>query len=1291
MPGVDAMAVLDKPSCCFGGLNSALWGRRTMTSRDCERMLKRLEDEKREAINRAIAAEKCTDQLSKSVELKNQAAEAELQAREEALRRVAQVEKALEEKIDELRRAEEDLDEERRERRRVEEEREGAKKELQEHLLQSAEQAAALKRSPWSRLRRWCGCCCCYEASAGQRQRRSHYSWSPMHPRLHSCSSSGSGADEPNSYTSSGSATVYPDGNPSRVPQHSVELINALIATEWKFISQWFAQQMKETVEPSLQALIASYGLGWGLSIRDTCSLGTTPVAIDEVTTETYKEVLRDTGETIENMQITGKIDYHGDAQVDVDITDLASVTVTGIKVSGEVVIELVKLTHVPPWSSAVRIFFPNVPDVDLTVKASILGIENNVGFLKKLIIEALKRDVIAKTAVLPNRLSIPFGGGDSFALKHPLPRGVLRLAVQRAQGLTAPHVPLSSWAWSRKRASEGPNPYAEISLGDQVRVTQQRERTLHPNWDNSEIHDLVVTDFDKQKVRIVVRDGDYGHKSRKSTDFMGRAEVTVADLVAGQRHDRSVAPQWFALGPEAGERTVLSLGWIQIVAQWRPCAQVTEITQAMTAPDSSWSLGSSTSARCLLVADLFYASGLPVSVTGIPHWAQIKVSCAASETSRTLESHEAPAQTSVDHGMDVLQPKLEDLGLGDVAIMKGEKETLARELWRKRVKLGAAAAEQESNGRGFCDVVWDTANRFILDQHRDAQVQVVVWRPLKGRSRSTTSNSKTACEVGRMECSLIDNLDHQRTKVLHCPLAPPGSSGASSTYGAATLSSTPASLRVGEEPAVHLKLRLRVCPLLPPPAINLSRRGWMWQRWGPTWGQAAAGLCAVRGAGADAPISFAQAPTNVEEPEREPGDEAESVLGADEDAQPHERAQRPSWRWWPWASRAQQAAAADPAGSSVAVATASELPTATASMDIFASASPSTAVAVMAAEGADTAATATPPNWRSWAYSWWAGRPPKPTVGSDDEKPAREKRLSLSLPTVVDEVVQESQGSPTATQGDSSGKELRESSQAGKASQTSSSSLTSTRFGWLSAWARRSPAPTPEAGATPTAAQDGGGPPQLDTRSPLCQQCRPDEETSHTSASDPNLLELECRSDQGPGHSTQPAYLKIRSNSFPDLRKLHSEHLPRLLPLEDPESFGSIVVTNECDAPTSHWSGQWQSIGAPLEADALEAATQRSSSFHELCVGAAPEGEVPVFDGLFGLEDSQPRSSAWNMQAQRASAPELHSPGSRGVDALGPTTSSPVATGGGISTEAPGSASSTPTKPLRGLWSRVF
>ncbi|CAK0791018.1 unnamed protein product [Prorocentrum cordatum] len=495
-------------------------------------------------------------------------------------------------------------------------------------------------------------------------------------------------------------------------------------------------------------------------------------------------------------MQIIGLLDFHS-SKANVDISfksgvELGKVVVTDLKVTGEVVVELVKLSHAPPWFSGVRIFFPNPPQVDLDVRSQLLQTPVPLSFLKPMITTAISDKVISRFAVLPNRFCIALGGDriDEFHLQHPVPQGVLRVAVLRAKDLRSCRGPSSSW-WPFARsqgAAPTADPYATLSVGAFWAQTPKRQNTLNPEWDDAqEVFDLIVTDLEKQSLRIEVLDGDSGL-------FMGRAEASLEQLTT-EGSDR----QELKLHPEAGRSSMMAQarGSISVRTQWRRFAQQHEIQPNPIHQDenSSWGLGSRTSPKFLLVADLLSASGLPPADDGTDHWVTVAVSNCGGSGATFLprssypagESPSAQAHTAVQHGVEMLGK----LGLPPDAMCQGD----LRNLWRRRVPLEEAAAEQERRGKLLTDVVWNYPFWMLLDRAWGARVKVSVWRPMKGKTRSEEGSASRLVGSFERELVLADFGRHFWVD-LKCPLAKDG-------------------MGVTDQMVAQIKLRLRVCPLL--------------------------------------------------------------------------------------------------------------------------------------------------------------------------------------------------------------------------------------------------------------------------------------------------------------------------------------------------------------------------------------------------------------------------------------------------------------------------------------------
>lgn len=605
-------------------------------------------------------------------------------------------------------------------------------------------------------------------------------------------------------------------------PQSSIELINALIASEWRFISLWFRQQMVELAQPCLQELIGQYISGVKVSIGEKCDLGTQPVQLHNIATKNYKEFLSDSTE-IDNVQILGQLDYHSDAQMELNLETFGSeivktqVQVSDIIIKGEIVIELVKLTHTPPWFSGVRIFSPNVPNVDLKVNSKLFGMNFNVAWLKKTIIDAITRNVITSFAVLPNRFTINLGDRiDEFALNHPAPQGVLRLAVMEASGLRATgDNAWPSWrAWqSQKVPVANADPKAVVNLGAMTIETRKMDKTLDPFWGLQEIHDLVVTDLEKQKLRIVLRDTESGLFSTKPSDFLGQVEVPVKDLTNCTEKE-----VFFPLSgiDSTGEG---SHGQLGLKAQFRELANIgphSDYCDNWCSPEMAkflnfwWDIGEQKRACVLLMADVFYASGLSSCEDGTLHWAELKVSGyrnpeVPEDQCPTIErqTSEIPGRTAVRHGRELVS----SLGLGPdlMGVLPSEtEEDLARKIWRKRVEVSAKAHEMENSGHQLVDVVFNTPFSFLLDGVAGVTVEISIWRHEKTRRKDGKK-----C-VGRIKKTLSQQFLSQNPRWQDFSSLPDDS-----------LHDAPF-----EEPLGRLKWRLRACPLLKPKELKVEAKG---------------------------------------------------------------------------------------------------------------------------------------------------------------------------------------------------------------------------------------------------------------------------------------------------------------------------------------------------------------------------------------------------------------------------------------------------------------------------------
>lgn len=617
--------------------------------------------------------------------------------------------------------------------------------------------------------------------------------------------------------------------DPTTEPNNT-ELVNALIATKWKFISQWFRQTMKSSAEPLLQDLLAAYIPGIRVAIGDICGLGSTPVCLRNIRTETHRERLPGEDEDIENLQIVGFLDYVGGV-IDLDFTliggELGKMTADAIQIRGDIVIELVKLSREPPWFSGIRVYFPDTPTVDLSVHSKVVGLVSvGMARFKDTLVEVLRDKVIAPMSVLPNRICVGIGHSmEDAKLRHWQPEGVLRIAMIRGQGFSNPcdpkwYMPLRS-TWVEKKVA----PFVELSLGSAKSRTTTTGKTLNPVWEkedgSEEVHDFLVVDQAKQNVQIAVR-------NRTTAEILGCADLSVTKIIENPH----IKERWLPLESKGGS--------VCLKAQWRPFAPEGD-RDAIHLPNY-WGLGGAVSNSVQLIVDVFHIAGLLPAEDGTEHWFTISVINKTAGTTETLHERESstqPAHDSVVHGHGLLkQLGITSKALGPEAMSAVEWAQLSRGIWRSKVEVSDAAAEQEkSHGKKLTDVLWDSTFCFPLDMVSNKTIQVTVWRPAKGKTRQVGRERIAQKMLGTAEIGLDKFLSQN-------------------------LVSLPLLLgeKQNDDCAAQVKMRVRVCPLLEapaaPPTESIATRALA--QLGDAVGLCAQQLCSSsKDAGSVDPVSF--------------------------------------------------------------------------------------------------------------------------------------------------------------------------------------------------------------------------------------------------------------------------------------------------------------------------------------------------------------------------------------------------------------------------------------------------
>jgi len=485
-----------------------------------------------------------------------------------------------------------------------------------------------------------------------------------------------------------------PDGKDSKMERESSreELVNALIEAQWTYISGWFEQLMRDTVEPALQGLIPGLSIKFG----SNCSLGRKPLRLEN------SVVSRSQGESKTNLQIVGEVDYHGDVEVEVEITG-GRLKIIELEVKGKVIIDFVELTTTPPWFSGLRVCFPNAPEVDLTADTALMGLSINFDFIETKLTEVI-RGLIVDYAVLPNCFAIKLlSPVDTIRLQQPSPLGVLRIQLLNAS--LTPHMPTDRSWWQRvwRNTCYAVDPFVELVVGATTYTTDAVNANRDPEAD-APCFDFLVNHWEQQLLRVTVRDGRDG-------PVIGYGEQVVQELIACSSIPLS--------SQTSGG------GFLYHKAE---CRAFNELVASHNPSVHAWGIGANKS-TWLLSVDVLYAAGLPPCRDNTEHWAEVTVTCCKTQERQMKESFSALARTASDQGRELM------VSHGIPAKLFEQDAKFARALWEKKVYSNRVAPRSDQD-QGLVDAVWNYRFFFLLDLPRN-EVEVRIKRAKEGKTRT--------------------------------------------------------------------------------------------------------------------------------------------------------------------------------------------------------------------------------------------------------------------------------------------------------------------------------------------------------------------------------------------------------------------------------------------------------------------------------------------------------------------------------------------------------------------------
>ncbi|XP_026962420.1 extended synaptotagmin-1 isoform X1 [Sagmatias obliquidens] len=327
------------------------------------------------------------------------------------------------------------------------------------------------------------------------------------------------------------------------------EWLNKIVAQVWPFLGQYMEKLLAETVAPAVRG-----------SNPHLQTFTFTRVELGEK--HSSLQPLRIVGVRVhpaqrkEQILLDLNISYVGDVQIDVEVKKyFCKAGVKGMQLQGVLRVILEPLIGNLPIVGAVSMFFIRRPTLDInwTGMTNLLDIPGLSSLSDTMIM-----DSIAAFLVLPNRLLVPLVPDlqDVAQLRSPLPRGIIRIHLLAARGL-------SSKDKYVKGLIEGKSdPYALVRVGTQTFCSRVIDEELNPQW--GETYEVMVHEVPGQEVEVEVFD-----KDPDKDDFLGRMKLDVGKVLQA-----GVMDEWFPL--QSGQGQVhLRLEWLSLLPDAEKLEQV--------------------------------------------------------------------------------------------------------------------------------------------------------------------------------------------------------------------------------------------------------------------------------------------------------------------------------------------------------------------------------------------------------------------------------------------------------------------------------------------------------------------------------------------------------------------------------------------------------------------------------------------------------------------------------------------------------------------------------------------
>lgn len=418
----------------------------------------------------------------------------------------------------------------------------------------------------------------------------------------------------------------------------STQWINEILAAVWPMITQYLQDNLKESIEKSIQAAVPVGGSS--IFFKDI-GVGTIPMRFENMHTRNLKRQYVGGKQTM--LQLSLDLVYEGDAKIVLSAFG-AKIGISDFCLAGPFVIDFPQLLPVPPFFSGMSFYFPTKPRVSMKWEG-LAAVASDPMFAKK--VQSAIESQVSSRMVLPNRIGKLMAARDpaeKFRVLKPRPTGILQIKVKEGKNLKAADTSLVSLG---KLVSS--DPFVTVEVGAVSWSTSTIKKTLNPTW-KDEVHNFLVQYPTLQDVKIEVNDED----RFTSSDSLGKCAFTVEEIV---NRDQT-QPMVLEDGEEEGKNTCKSLGsTITIEALYMPLILDSDLCKQIK-PGSK-------QPTCMIFVGAICALGLPPSEPGTSHWCEVSIEEPGKEAFKwsTVKAFVQKAeQAAEEHKKKKLQRKIKKL-----------------------------------------------------------------------------------------------------------------------------------------------------------------------------------------------------------------------------------------------------------------------------------------------------------------------------------------------------------------------------------------------------------------------------------------------------------------------------------------------------------------------------------------------------------------------------------------------------------------------------------------------------